>query len=178
MGLRRGGRIPRLRPHYVLLCPKWACDAEPSMAQYNSCLPRATPYNARHLLWGAEPMLRRLGLLAVVLFLSIPELAQDQAGVYPVRPDYPVLDDLTLHSPGAPVLSPQEQRMRRQAQLQLAQHRMHRLHDEAQELVTLANQLKAELDTSGNQALSVEAIKKAQQIEKLAKNMRKNMKGE
>jgi hypothetical protein len=49
------------------------------------------------------------------------------------------------------------------------------VNDDAAKLVKLANDLKAELDKTDRDTMSVSAIKKAEQIEKLAKSMKSKM---
>jgi hypothetical protein len=50
------------------------------------------------------------------------------------------------------------------------------LADDTAKLLTLANELKAELDKSSKDTLSVSVIKKAEQVEKLAHKVRDEMK--
>ncbi|MGB6691490.1 MAG: hypothetical protein WBE76_26945 [Terracidiphilus sp.] len=51
-----------------------------------------------------------------------------------------------------------------------------RLADDTAKLLTLANELKAELDKTSKDTLSVSVIKKAEQVEKLAHKVRDEMK--
>jgi len=50
------------------------------------------------------------------------------------------------------------------------------LTDDTAKLLTLANELKAELDKSSKNTLSLSVIKKAEQVEKLAHKVRDEMK--
>jgi len=50
------------------------------------------------------------------------------------------------------------------------------LADDTEKLLTLANELKAELDKSGKDTLSLSVIKKAEQVEKMAHKVRDEMK--
>ncbi len=119
-------------------------------------------------------MVRRVGLLAILLSLSITPLAQDAAHARHRMANDPVLDDFGMQAAG---VSPGELRMRRQAELDMARQRLQQVHQDTDQLVALAHQLKAALDSAGSQALSVDAIKKTHQIEKLAKQIRNKMKG-
>ena len=57
------------------------------------------------------------------------------------------------------------------------QERQSALKHDTDELLKLATELKASVDKTSEKTLSVEVIRKAQQIEKLAKNVREKMKG-
>jgi len=55
--------------------------------------------------------------------------------------------------------------------------RQKRLVEDTQKLLTLANQLKEEVDKSSKDTMSITVIKKAEEIEKLAKSVKERMKG-
>lgn len=126
-------------------------------------------------------MIRRLGLLIVVLSFAGLPVAQDSprteraAHRYGEPPTNPVLDASNSHEADRALVSAEEQRKRRAAQQDMARGQLRKLHEETAQLVTLANELKAELDKTASNKLSVEAVKKTKQIEKLAKNIRGRM---
>ncbi len=122
-------------------------------------------------------MVRRAGLVLIMLFLALLQVAQGQrrreCDYNPCVKPSPKLNDITPQT----AQMPEEKRAPDQAELEAARRQMQELHKETEQLVTLANELKAELDTAAGQALSLEAIKKARQIEKLAKDIRSKIKG-
>jgi len=71
--------------------------------------------------------------------------------------------------------------MARRAMVQQAQRRndqrQQQIVSDTAKLVTLTQQLKTELEKSGNNQMSAAAIKKAEEIEKLAKSVKEKMKG-
>ena len=108
---------------------------------------------------------RNLACLAVLTFGSISiaaaqQLAQDSAPQPPVAQAPPTVDATADTSKPTTPQTPQQK--------QLA--------DDTAELLTLANELKAELDKSNKDTLSLSVIKKAAQVEKLAHKVRDEMK--
>lgn len=86
--------------------------------------------------------------------------------------------------PGAAPRMPQEQkstpeeiRALKQAQKELGKERYQQIRRDSEQLVDLANQLKRQVDTAGEHTLSLDVIKKAEAIEKLAKDVKNKMKG-
>ena len=67
--------------------------------------------------------------------------------------------------------------MRRSQEKKMNQERQFSLKKDSEELLRLANELKQSVDKTTERTLSVEVIRKTQQIEKLAKNVREKMKG-
>ena len=123
-------------------------------------------------------MVRRVGLLAVVLLFAAPLMAQMVSNRdFNLPPMHPPMDAAGTSEVGKPQLSAQEKAMRRQADLQAAHQHLLEVQQETQQLLALANELEAEVEHSSAQALSVGALKKTQQIEKLAKDIRNKMKG-
>jgi hypothetical protein len=55
--------------------------------------------------------------------------------------------------------------------------RQKQLVDDTQKLLSLANELKAEVDKSTKDTMSLDVIRKADEIEKLAHNVKEKMKG-
>jgi TolA-binding protein len=110
---------------------------------------------------------------ALVVVLAAAGLAQSptsppypgQAGeigggrVIPPRPTDPYLEEI----------------QRRQAREQLHQHYADMKRD-TDRLLQLATELKAQVDKAGEHTLSLEAIRKTEEIEKLARSVRNKMK--
>jgi hypothetical protein len=78
----------------------------------------------------------------------------------------------------APPPSPAEIEMQKRADKQRAQVRFEQIKKDTDHLLELATQLKKSVDEAGNQTLSLEVIRKAEQIEKLAKQVRQKMAGD
>jgi nitric oxide reductase activation protein len=55
--------------------------------------------------------------------------------------------------------------------------RQKRLVEDTERLLSLANELKADVDKSNKDTLSLDVIRKADEIEKLAHNVKEKMKG-
>ena len=68
--------------------------------------------------------------------------------------------------------SPEEQERDRQ----MADARRKRVAADVDRMAALSNELKADLDEAGKDELSLDVIKKAQEIEKLARDLQKRMK--
>ena len=82
------------------------------------------------------------------------------------------------HPPGAPPPTPAEIEMQKRMAKQRNQERFVQLKKETDHLLELATQLKKSVDEASDQTLSLEVIRKAEQIEKLAKQIRQKMVGE
>ncbi len=67
----------------------------------------------------------------------------------------------------------QQKEMAKQANIQ----RQQEIKKDAEKLLELATELKQSVDKSNENTLSVDVVKKAEQIEKLAKNVKEKMKG-
>ncbi len=95
----------------------------------------------------------------------------------PVRsnaPDVPAESSPILSDQSDPAMA---QLMRHQAGLRNAQRQKDLVRD-TQKLYVLAGQLKADVAKSNKDILSIEVIKKADEIEKLAKSVKDKMKGQ
>jgi len=79
-----------------------------------------------------------------------------------------LLDDSPVDGAGS--IEAQQARMRNS-------DRQRQLVDDTQRLLSLANELKTEVDKSDKNTLSLEVIRKADEIEKLAHNVKEKMKG-
>ena len=110
--------------------------------------------------------------LVLMLLMSAPSWAQ----VDPCNQEIPA-----MRQHGRPRAAEaddtQREEMRRKQQQEMNQQRQESLKKDTEELFNLASQLKANVDKSTQNTLSVDVIRTAQQIEKLAKSVRERMKG-
>jgi len=74
--------------------------------------------------------------------------------------------------------SPAELEMQKRLARQRVQERFAQIKKDTDHLLELATQLKKSVDEASDQTLSLEVIRKAEQIEKLAKQVRQKMAGE
>jgi hypothetical protein len=74
--------------------------------------------------------------------------------------------------------SPAEIEMQKRLARQRAQERFAQIKKDTDQLLELATQLKKSVDEASDQTLSLEVIRKAEQIEKLAKQVRQKMAGD
>lgn len=106
---------------------------------------------SRILLWFA---------FCACLFISVPALSQfPPPGQQEARP------------------SEQEARVQREQAKKLNKQRQQELKRDTDKLLELATQLKQYVDQSNENILSVEVVKKAQEIDKLARSVRDKMRG-
>ena len=77
--------------------------------------------------------------------------------------------------PGAPPPTPAEIEMQQRAAKQRNQERFAQIKKDTDQLLELATQLKKSVDQANDQTLSLQVIRKAEQIEKLAKQVRQKM---
>ena len=121
-------------------------------------------------------------LLIFALFISVgigslPVHGQDM-GAPPVDPgaatQFPThVGDMGQHQPNEA-----ERKLEREQQKKRNQERQADLKRDTDKLLLLATQLKQAVDKSNEHTLSVEVIKKAGEIEKLAKSVRQKMRDE
>lgn len=78
----------------------------------------------------------------------------------------------------APPPSPAEIEMQKRMDKQRAQERFAQIKKDTDHLLDLATQLKKSVDEASDQTLSLDVIRKAEQIEKLAKQVRQKMAGD
>ena len=74
--------------------------------------------------------------------------------------------------------SPAEVEMQKRLARERVQERFAQIKKDTDHLLELATQLKKSVDEASDQTLSLEVIRKAEQIEKLAKQVRQKMAGE
>jgi hypothetical protein len=82
--------------------------------------------------------------------------------------------------PGGGNHSPSPQDIHREMELgkQRSKERYQDIRRDTDKLLSLATELKQQVDAAGEQKLSLDVIKKTEQIEKLAKSVRAKMKGD
>jgi hypothetical protein len=67
--------------------------------------------------------------------------------------------------------------MQQRARLQQQKQRFEEMQHDSKKLLELATELKHYVDQSGEHVLSLEVIKKAEEIEKLARRVKEHMRG-
>jgi len=82
------------------------------------------------------------------------------------------------HIHSSPPASPTEIEMQNRAAKQRNLERFAKIKKDTDQLLELATQLKKSVDEANDQTLSLEVIRKAEKIEKLAKQVRQKMVGE
>ena len=82
------------------------------------------------------------------------------------------------HRDEPPPRDPTLEKMKKNAEKQRNQQRQSALKKDTDQLFQLATDLKKAVDSSNENVLSVEVIRKTEQIEKLAKSVREKMKAE
>jgi|SRR3954462_2405997 hypothetical protein len=82
------------------------------------------------------------------------------------------------HREESPPPDPALERMQKEAEKQRNEQRQSDLQRDTDQLYKLAGELKRSVDTTNEHVLSLEVIRKAEEIEKLAKSVRTKMKAE
>lgn len=125
-------------------------------------------------------------LLILVLFASVvcagsaPACSQnaDEPAAPPTGAQYPPYSR-DIGRPGQPDVPPEaEHKMEHDRQKKFNQERQADLKRDTDKLLLLASQLKHAVDKSNENTLSLDVIKKAGEIEKLAKSVREKMRGQ
>jgi type VI protein secretion system component VasF len=108
-------------------------------------------------------------LLVCTLCMIVPSWAQDAST--------PVFQRGTQGRPpgAAPPPTPAEIEIQKRMAKERNQERFAQLKKDTDHLLELATQLKKSVDEANDQTLSLEVIRKAEQIEKLAKQVRQKM---
>jgi hypothetical protein len=133
------------------------------------------PQHARFRLFSLGSWLPRLVVIGCFLFLALSGQGQS-AGQIPTQPAPGQMPSGPV-TPGEPP-SPMEDKMLHQRLKSLNEQRQKQLVDDTNRLLSLATELKEEVDKSSKDTLSISVIKKAEQIEKLAKSVKDKMKAE
>ena len=121
-------------------------------------------------------MLRHVPVTALVLTATIALFAQRQpSSTSPLctPPQVADIDGRGCHLP-----TPEEVRRQKTRDKALAHQRYLDMQRDTDKLFQLASDLKKEVDAAGQDTLSLDVIKKAESIEKLAKSVKQKMKGD
>jgi hypothetical protein len=120
----------------------------------------------------------RLSIVAA-LFLAIagPAAAQLQNGTPPPFPGGNGAPSLPGAQPPAASNDPWVVQQQKEMAKKLNQRRQQELKKDTERLLELATELKQSVDKSNEDTLSLDVIRKAEQIEKLAKTVKEKMKG-
>lgn len=121
-------------------------------------------------------MLRSSILTVLVLTATIALLAQHRPSPPPALCTPPQVVDLS--GEGCHLPTPEEVRRQKEREKTLAHQRYLDMQRDTDKLFELATQLKKEVDAAGQDTLSLDVIKKAESIEKLAKSVKQKMKGD
>lgn len=106
---------------------------------------------------------RLLAILALLVMVALPPASAQK----PLR-----------NNPAEP--EPQtegEQEMHRKMLIEQQKKRAEEMRRDSQKLLELATELKQYVDKSGENILSLEVVRKADQMEKLARHVKENMRG-
>jgi hypothetical protein len=133
------------------------------------------PLHSRFRLFTLGSWLPQLVVVGCFLFLAISGWGQNPGQI----PTQPVPGQMPSGpvTPGEPP-SAMDERMIRQRLKSLNEQRQKQLVEDTNRLLALATELKQEVDKSSKDTLSISVIKKAEQIEKLAKSVKDKMKSE
>ena len=118
----------------------------------------------------------RILLLSLLMTAAVAQQGGNNTGNPRGARPTPTMPDVTM---GAPDDRPGtfDATMENQRAKMRNEDRQKRLVEDTQKLLTLANQLKEEVDKSSKDTMSITVIKKAEEIEKLAKSVKERMKG-
>ena len=112
--------------------------------------------------------------LVLILLVGTPGVAQAPPAPRVPNPDAPEFQpEPQIHRERAPEMSDVEKKQAKER----AHQRYVALKRDTDRLLELSNELKKYVDRSNENVLSLEVIRKAEEIEKLAKSVREKMKG-
>jgi hypothetical protein len=107
-------------------------------------------------------------LISLILFLSFALYAQDASAAAPsTEPQF---------SSDRTPPSPEKARLERDMAKQRNKDRQKKLQEDTDKLLKLATELKDYVDKTNEQVLSLDVVKKTDEIEKLARSVREKMK--
>jgi hypothetical protein len=109
-------------------------------------------------------------VIAVLLLCAVVTITPAWVQEVSIPPDAP-----QGHTPGAPPPTPAEIEMQKRMAKRRNQERFAKIKKDTDQLLDLATQLKKSVDEANDQTLSLEVVRKAEQIEKLAKHVRQKM---
>lgn len=123
-------------------------------------------------------MFKLLCFAVVLLTIPAPQMwAQSPGHLPPNLIDMDNVGNLAV-PPAANQVDPAGARMQMQAMQRENQNRQTLLKQDTDKLLALATELKQNVDRTNANILSMDVVKKAQEIEKLAKSVKDKMKGE
>jgi hypothetical protein len=123
-------------------------------------------------------MFKWICFVAVLVSISaLPMAAQNPRGMPSSFPDISSIGDQSI-SPATAAVDPARARMEMLVMQRENQDRQVALKRDTDKLLELANELKQNVDRTGPDILSMDVVKKAQEIEKLAKSVKEKMKGD
>lgn len=124
-------------------------------------------------------MLRNLAVVVFLLVLVVMPPVQMSRSMPPAPLPVPQTVDASQARPGEKrPPTPDEIRLEKARKKELGKLRYQELRRDSEQLVLLANQLKRYVDTAGENTLSLDVVKKAEEIEKLARSVKTKMKGD
>lgn len=109
--------------------------------------------------------------IVICIFLVPAVIAQSASQLPPNAPQH------THRRPGQPPVDESGLALTREMVDKINRDRYSRLKKDTDELLRLATELKQSVDAAGQNTLSLDTMKKAEQIEKLAKDVKNRMKG-
>ena len=114
-----------------------------------------------------------LRLLMMIVLSGVPVLAQDSVpNVPPTRGQHP--DDFPNEDP---VVREHREKLEKVMEKKANQERQAQLKQDTEKLLQLSTELKQYVEKTNENVLSVNVIKKAEEIEKLAHSVKEKMKG-
>jgi len=114
--------------------------------------------------------------ILLIPLVAAPLLAQDSSQRNPLPQTGP---SPSMQNPGSPSTTDEnEARIQRDMAKKANQERQAQLKRDTDKLLKLATELKEYVDKSNENTLSVNVVKKAEEIEKLARSVKDKMKGE
>ena len=120
-------------------------------------------------------------MLAAGVFLIVGQAhAQDSSPGFPQAPQSPDMPQVQQQSPfpGPPSdADPERARIVHEMEKKANEQRQQQLKKDTDQLLKLATELKAYVDKTNENVLSLDVMKKAEEIEKLAHSVRDKMKG-
>jgi hypothetical protein len=112
-----------------------------------------------------------LFLCSTVVLLALPPQVPQTAPPTPPRPTDPQFGRHRNHDETLDAIEKQQQAAH-------SKERYEQLKHDADRLLQLATELKLSVDKSGQNVLALDAVRKADEIEKLARSVRTRMKGQ
>jgi|SRR5947209_5890745 len=117
--------------------------------------------------------MRRSLVLALLCACFSPQVIPQTQQPDPMAPIGPSVDRR-----GGRDADPTARRMEDERYRQLNKERQQKLKEDTEKLLKLANELKESVDKTNENVLSLEVVRKAEEIEKLAKSVKERMKVE